>query len=492
MKKPHIIMIVADDLGWNDVSFHGSKQIPTPNIDKLASEGIILNNYYTLPTCTPSRSALMTGRYPIHTGMQSGVIEAASTWGLPLNETLLPQHLKKQGYKTHAIGKWHLGFYAKEYLPTYRGFDSFYGYYLGKSDYWTHSANESYSGLDLHDNEEPVWNQNGTYGTEIFTAKAEERIANHDSSEPLFLYVANQAVHEAMEDDPLQAPQEWIDKYKHIQHEKRRIYAAMVGYMDYGVGRIYNALRKKGILDNSILLFTTDNGGAPNGFTNNWANNFPLRGVKASLFEGGVRGAAFVYSKLFKHTGRVSNDLMHITDWLPTFVNLAGGHIPKNNIFDGFDQSNSLQKMEPSPRKEVLLNIDHQAFKNTALRVGDWKIMRAGFVGLIWGGWYPPPAGISNATTDDSIRYVEVNCGGPIPKHAGRCVLGACLFNIAKDPCEFHDVSTTYPHIFKSMMSKLGKYEASMVPPLQNQTADPMANPALHNGVWEPWVTLHH
>ncbi|XP_065663200.1 arylsulfatase J isoform X9 [Hydra vulgaris] len=289
-EKPHIILIVADDLGWNDIGFHGSKEISTPNIDRLATNGVVLDNYYVLPICTPSRSAIMTGRYPIHTGMQQDTIYGPNPYGVSLNETFLPQYLKQQGYKTYGVGKWHLGFFAKEYTPTYRGFDSYYGSYLGKGDYWNHSNTETFTGLDLHDNEKViigVFSQDGVYNTEMYTSKAISYISNHNCSEPLFLYLAFQAVHSSnSEVDPLQAPQEWIDKFSYIKHEQRRKYAAMLAYMDYGIGRVHEALNEKKMLDNSVIIFTTDNGGPSNGFNNNWANNFPLRGVKATLFEG--------------------------------------------------------------------------------------------------------------------------------------------------------------------------------------------------------------
>uniref|UniRef100_A0A7M5V5R4 Sulfatase N-terminal domain-containing protein n=1 Tax=Clytia hemisphaerica TaxID=252671 RepID=A0A7M5V5R4_9CNID len=494
-EKPNFVIIVADDLGWNDVSFHGSDQIPTPNIDKLAKEGIILNNYYVAPICSPSRSAIMTGRYPIHTGMQESTVFASDTWGVGLNETFLPEILKEQGYSTHAVGKWHVGMFAKEYTPTYRGFDSFYGYYLGKADYWDHSNNEKYWGLDLHDNLEPVWTQWGNYSTEMYTAEAEGRIHNHDQSKPLFLYLAYQAVHSANRDaDALQAPDSWIRKYNHIQHEGRRKFAAMMGYMDYGIGRVHDALVKTGMINNTVIIFTTDNGGPANGFDQNWANNFPLRGVKATLWEGGVRAAGFVHSNLLKKPGRTSMDLIHITDWVPTLVNLAGGS--SKAPFDGVDQWSCLSEGLPSAREEILLNIDNDRWMNKALRMGDWKIIQE--TGT-WDGWYAPPGVIgmenTNLVDDTYITFQSqpvVNCGEKPANVSSTCFKkpNFCLFNIIDDPCEYHDLSGKYPELLETMKKRLQFYEDSAVPPRRNETGDPRANPKLHNGVWVPWITL--
>ncbi|GFT08316.1 arylsulfatase B [Trichonephila clavipes] len=137
--KPNIILLVADDLGFNDVGVHGSTQIPTPNLNALAQNGVLLNNYYVCPVCSPSRGALMTGLYPIHTGLQRGPIPSSQPYGLPLKHIIMPQWFKKLNYATHAIGKWHLGFFRKEYTPVYRGFDSHYGYWGGKEDYYDHT-----------------------------------------------------------------------------------------------------------------------------------------------------------------------------------------------------------------------------------------------------------------------------------------------------------------------------------------------------------------
>nr|CAD7393265.1 unnamed protein product [Timema cristinae] len=228
LKKPNIIIILADDLGWNDVSFHGSNQIPTPNIDALAYNGIILNSHYVPALCTPSRSALMTGKYPTHTGMQHLVILAPEPWGLPLSEKLMPEFLKEAGYSTHAVGKWHLGFFRKEYTPTYRGFDTHYGYWNGYQDYYDHSMLATlvpYKGYDMRRDLDLDYSNQGHYSTDLFTEEAVRLIQTHDSRRPMFLYLSHLAPHAGNDDDPFQAPDEEVAKFPHIDDPERRVYA---------------------------------------------------------------------------------------------------------------------------------------------------------------------------------------------------------------------------------------------------------------------------
>lgn len=390
-QQPNIILIVADDLGYNDVSFHGSDQIPTPNIDFLGYTGIILNNYYVSPICTPTRSAIMTGRHPIHTGMQSGVIVGTQAYGLPLNETIMPQYLNKLGYRSHIVGKWHLGMYRWEYTPLYRGFESHIGYYQGCEDYYTHTyeADLSQWGLDLRRDKELLWNYTGKYSTEVFKEEAVKIINEHNKSQPLFLYLPFQAVHSGNGDSThLQAPKEYIDKFGYIQNEQRRIYAAMVSALDDAVGEVYDALKNNGILNNSIIVFTTDNGGPANGFDYNAANNYPLRGVKATLWEGGVRGVGLVHSPLLEKQGYVSEQMLHVCDWLPTFFKAAGGDTSVLKNLDGFDSWEMLSSNGAAVRSEILHNIDPDD-DSSAIRVGDYKLL-IGNVVSSWDGWYPP------------------------------------------------------------------------------------------------------
>ncbi|XP_035226426.1 arylsulfatase B-like isoform X3 [Stegodyphus dumicola] len=484
--RPNIIILVADDLGWNDLSFHGSSQIPTPNLDYLANNGIILNNYYVCPICSPSRSALMTGFYPIHTGLQHDVIYVDQPWGLPLSKILLPQYLRKLGYSTHAVGKWHLGFFRKEYTPTFRGFDSHYGYWGGKEDYFDHTQQMGEMwGLDFHHNMKSVTDALGKYSTALFTNHTVHIIKHHNSSK---------AVHSANSYATLQAPENYIKRFPNIKDKNRKIFAGMVSAMDDSVKAIVSALEAKNMLNNSIIVFTTDNGGPAAGFNNNAASNWPLRGVKATLWEGGVRGISFIWSPLLKNCGRTSMEMMHITDWLPTLYHAAGGNVSNLGKLDGYDLWDTLSFNRPSPRSEVLLNID-PINKVSALRVGNFKVIQGTVYGGQWDGWYGP-SGRENFTqtrnakssSEKLYHKAEITCG-PIPKNATSSCYPAkkpCLFDVQNDPCEYYNLAEDKPHMLDTLLKKLAEYSASAVPP-GNKPLDPQSNPKYHNYQWINW-----
>ncbi|XP_033334236.2 arylsulfatase B [Megalopta genalis] len=507
--RPHIVFILADDLGWNDVGFHGSGQIPTPNIDALAYSGVILDRYYVSPICTPSRSAIMTGKHPIHTGMQHGVLKCAEPRGLPLREKLLPQYLKGLGYSTHIVGKWHLGFYTKEFTPTYRGFDSHLGFWSGHQDYYDHSAVETpYWGLDMRRGMDPAWDLHGHYSTDVFTTEAEQLINAHNTSRPMFLYLAHAAVHSGNPYNPLPAPDQDVAKFYEITNFSRRRFAGMLTKLDDSVGRVVDALRAKGMLQDTIIVFSTDNGGAPAGFNLNAASNWPLRGGKNTLWEGGVRGVGLVWSaRWLNHHGVISSSYFHVTDWLPTLLSAAGGNPSDLRDIDGYNMWESLKKNSKGPRKAVLHNID-DIYGNAGITVGKWKLVKGTTYGGQWDGWYGPSgrdfvydvggvigstaaraiASIGFTLKADKVRSlqlkVKIDCF-PSNDTTYRCkpLEGPCLFDIEADPCEIINVASKNPSIISAIQTELAALNATAVEP-GNLPWDDKANPELWDHVW--------
>ncbi|XP_025085301.1 arylsulfatase B-like [Pomacea canaliculata] len=427
---PHIIFIIADDLGWADVNWE-DPNLHSPNLYHLAQNGIILGNSYVQPLCSPSRSALMSGYFPFHTGLQHIVILPMQKAFLPGNLTTLPQALKNVGYSTHAIGKWHLGFCNWKYTPRFRGFDSFYGYYNADEDYYNHEHQEA---LDFRFNEEVDKNASGVYSTFAFSRRAQEILEEHNTSQPIFLYLAFQAVHY-----PLEVPAIYEESYcSHIKDANRRTYCGMLAAMDEAIGNITEVLERRGYTDNMLLVFTADNGGDPTEGASNW----PLRGAKSTLWEGGTRGKGLLYSKnLFKKTGTTYNGLMHIVDWFPTFMTLAGGETPSG--IDGVSQWDAIVNDKASPRTEFVYNID-EINQNAAIRVGDWKLIQ-GSPGN-QSGWYPPPQ-LANVVTEkeDFVAWPH----------------SYSLFNINEDPLETTDVASKYPDVLAALKTRLGGMEGN-------------------------------
>ncbi|KAM0735511.1 Arylsulfatase J [Formica fusca] len=507
-RQPHIIFILADDLGWNDVGFHGSGQIPTPNIDALAYSGLLLDRYYVTPICTPSRSALMTGKYPIHTGMQHGVLKGAEPRGLPLHEKILPEYLRELGYSTHIVGKWHLGFYKKEYTPTYRGFDTHTGYWTGHHDYYDHTAVENpYWGLDIRRGMEPAWDLHGEYSTDIFTKEAVRLIDNHNSSRPMFLYLAHAAVHSGNPYNPLPAPDEEVAKFKNIFDYNRRRFAAMLSKLDQSVGQVVEALHKNGMLRDSIIVFSSDNGGPAAGFNLNAASNWPLRGVKNTLWEGGVRGTGLIWSPRLVRPGRVSRQMIHITDWLPTLITAAGGNALNLTLIDGMNLWNALSEDTESPRANILHNID-DIYGVSAITVGDWKLIQGSTYKGAWDGWYGPSGrewiydadGVISSTAGRAVTSVGLSVTTEIiwflrenamikcpPKNDSLPICKPleepCLFNVYQDPCEDNNLVKQFPTIVRKLQEELKKINNTAILP-GNLPWDSKADPNLWDHTW--------
>ncbi|XP_072140457.1 uncharacterized protein [Dermacentor andersoni] len=463
--------------GWNDVSYHGSRQIPTPNIDALAASGLILQRHYTSPDCTPSRTALLTARYPSRTAEAqrrtswtrgparrvSGVSEYGSAFAalkpsadcpfsrmyflllfmstdvgyevflpaakdaLSLRFELLPQWLKRLGYSTHMVGKWHLGYKSLEHTPTWRGFDTFFGYYNGDVRYFNHTKEyEGHCGLDFWRNvghsTQAATDLNGTYSTNAFTDEAKRIIAEHDVQKPLFLYMSHEAGHTVCSNCTVEAPKENVDHFTYIANYNRTVLAGEFfffltmedisfaaqsmrlcvhynkgsGYrkssrsgtrreiwttvgrhmnhpewgrvlllffffagayevMDRSVGELLAALQSRCMLADSLVVFASDNGGGPLASPAfefaNAGSNWPLRGVKQEVWEGGVRTPAVLWS------GRLSGSLprapsqqvVHISDWAPTLYAAAGIAYTAHELVEMPSPSSSPRAAERRP-----------------------------------------------------------------------------------------------------------------------------------------------
>ncbi|CAH0396995.1 unnamed protein product [Chilo suppressalis] len=498
---PHIVLIIADDLGWDDVGFHGSNEIPTPNIDALAYAGVVLQHHYVAPICTPSRAALMTGKYPIHTGMQHNVIYGAEPRGLPLSEKILPQYLQELGYKTHLVGKWHLGSYKKEYLPQHRGFDTHTGFITGKIDMYDHTnAERGMWGFDFRRDSATVSHDLfGKYATDVYTEEAVKLIRKHNSSAPLFLVVAHSAVHSGNPYEPIRAPEDIIAKFSHIKDRQRQKFGGVMWKLDESVGKVVEALQVNGLLQNSIILFTTDNGGAAAGFNSNAASNFPLRGVKNTLWEGGVRGVSALFSPRLVSKSRIANQRLHISDWLPTLYGVAGGDKSKLENIDGFDQWESLSNDFKSKRSSIVHNIDHE-WNIAGITVNQWKLISGTTYQGNWDGWY----NCNRRDGEYQIDLVENSYAGQAIAKLGlmpdkskmitlrdaaslKCkndtapiicnpLKAPCLFNIEEDPCEFRNLADLNPDILQQMLTELSEVNRTVVPP-NNKPIDERGNP---------------
>jgi len=357
---PNVVIILADDLGWADVGFHGS-EIRTPNLDRLATQGVRFERFYSYPLCSPTRSALMTGRSPMRLGVAYSVIRPWSSYGVPLEEHLMPQSFKAAGYSTAITGKWHLGHARASFMPNARGFDHAYGHVNGAIDYYTHIRD---GGLDWHRNGRSVREEG--YSTDLLAGEAARLIENRDRNRPLFLYLPFNAPH-----TPLQAPQALLDKYASITDPRRRTFAAMVDSLDQGVGRVLAALDKSGMADNTMVLFFSDNGGP----TGQGARNAPLRGAKNTTFEGGIRVPAILRWPARLKPG-VSSQTMTVLDLFPTLAAAAEVRPRNKRPFDGRNLWLPIRDGRAEPREDLFFVTESQYTVWYAVFHKEWKLVR--------------------------------------------------------------------------------------------------------------------
>jgi len=410
---PNLVFIMADDLGWADVAFHGGNA-PTPNLDKLAAEGLELTQHYVAPVCSPTRTGLLTGRCWSRFGVTSPQNERAMPW-----DTLtLPRALRAAGYDTCLTGKWHLGS-KPEWGPNHFGFDHSYGSLAGGVGPWNHDYKQGPFQTTWHRNEQLLAEQG--HVTDLIAEEAVTWIEKR-SDKPFFLYVPFTAVHL-----PVKEPAEWLARVPPaIERDVPRHYAACIMHLDDAVGRIVAALEKAGKRRSTLLVFTSDNGGstAENSGQNYppddypagklTGNNAPLRGKKGDLYEGGIRVPTIVSWPGSLPAGKCDTPLQ-ITDWMPTCCALAGHTPDRNPKWDGANMWPVLaEDAATAPR---LLYWTAPGLRSRAVRLGDWKLIA----------------------------------------HGSGAALRLELFNLASNPNETTDLAPKMPEKAKELQSRLAE-----------------------------------
>ena len=358
-RPPNVVLILADDLGYGDLSFQGGTDIRTPHLDALAASGVrCTSGYVTCPVCSPTRAGLLTGRYQQRFGHEfnpGNARQASAGVGLPTSETTIANVLKDAGYATGIVGKWHLG-YEPQFHPLERGFDEFFGFLGGANPYLDPSPQKN---KRFYRNREPV--EELTYATDAFTRESLAYIDRH-AEHPFFLYLSFNAVH-----GPLQASDNYLARVSDIPDERRRTYAAMLTAMDDGVGAVVDRLRALKLEENTLIFFTSDNGGIPRA---NASRNDPLSGAKGTVYEGGIRVPYVISWKGRVPAGETFAHPVNTLDILATAAAAAGAKLPTERPIDGIDLLPYVTGKNSSPPHEHLFwrfGTEH------AVRRGDYK-----------------------------------------------------------------------------------------------------------------------
>jgi arylsulfatase I/J len=488
-------MSARHDWGWANVGFHRAtptKEVVSPNFDRLCTEGVELEQHYVHNVCSPTRSSLLSGRLPYHVNVDNGEPNrynpkdpVSGYQAIPRNMTVIAQKMKEAGYATHQVGKWDAGMATKEHTPQGRGFNTSFGYFHHDNDYYKDTVGScpKYGPVtDMWSTDRPAIGQNGTgeYEERLFEDHVLNVIRNHDPSQPLFLYYAPHIVHA-----PLQVPPEYENKFSFIDDQDRRIYHAMVNFLDDVVGNITEEFQKKGMWNNTLMVVSADNGGPE--YRGGGANNYPLKGGKTSNWQGGVRVNAFVSGGMVPEEmrGKKIDQFVHVCDWYATFCYLAGvdptDHMAAEAELPPIDSLNmwdlvSGQNMT-SPRVDIVLGIQNYGKEETmsgwGLISGDYKIL----VGRVSNAGWTGPQYPNNTNPAGGITAVE-NCNE------------GCLFNIKEDPEERNNLNTTMTEVLSKMQEKLKMYFTTFFNPDRGKT-DPRACETAINeyrGFWGPWL----
>lgn len=466
---PNVVIFLVDDLGSADVGFAGGTEISTPNIDRLANQGAILDQFYVMHVCSPTRGALMTGRYPIRYGLQTGVIRPDWAYGLSLEERLLSNIFRDSGYATAILGKWHLGMFTPDYLPTRRGFDFQYGNYCGAIDCFTKMRQ---GGYDWHRNDK-VAKEEG-YSTEQLAKEAVVWVSSLEKDKPFLMYVPFNAVHA-----PLQAPERYRSQVKNIKGSRGQ-YAAMLSAVDEAIGKVTGAIDQLRGSDSTIYFFSTDNGGPAPGKT---TSNGALRAGKGTLYEGGVRSCAFVSWKGHISAGSHIREPLHVVDILPTLAKMARIEFTKGLPLDGLDFSPLLgSEVSDTVRscfkeqRPILINAEaHRG----ALRLGSWKL-------LVTRPDVPSSASADegasreNANQNDSVGEIKVDKTDTAAEQVSFVVE---LYNLSNDPGETKDLASTELIKREELLGHYRRFESQAKPALATSKKTILKTPK----VWGEW-----
>jgi arylsulfatase A-like enzyme len=423
-RRPNIIVIVSDDLGYADIGVLGCKDVPTPHIDSLARRGVrCTSGYVSHPYCSPTRAGLMTGRYQQRFGHEFNPGPATDRTpgvGLPLSETTMADRLRALGYKTGLVGKWHLGHTDEHFHPLRRGFDEFFGF-LGGS----HSYLKSGTGpIAIFRDRQEV--QEKEYLTDAFAREGVAFIERHGKAkQPFFLYWAFNAVH-----GPMEASDRYLKRFGHIEDAKRRTYAAMLSALDDAVGQGLAKLRELGLEDDTLIFFISDNGGPT---AVNASSNFPLRGVKGTTWEGGVRVPFLVQWSGKLPAGRLYDHPVIQLDILPTALAAAGASPSDDGKLDGVNLLPYLRGERPGAPHDAL----YWRFGGSlAIRMGDWKLTKT-----------------TGADAGGAVR------GGKAS------VQGALLFNLKNDIGETTDLAAKEPERLRQLAAAWEKWNSELADP---------------------------
>jgi len=428
-ERPNIVILLADDLGWADVGYHGS-DIETPNIDALAAEGVRLERLYVAPICTPTRAALMTGRDSLRLGVAYFPLMTWSNKAVSPKERFLSQEFQAAGYQTGMVGKWHLGHTLEIQAPNARGFDDYFGHLHTEVKYWEHTAPGG--GHDLQHNGKSV-RREGRYLTDVHGEEAARFIQERDRSRPFFLYVPFLAPH-----SPMEAPKELVAKYARRTDPLQRVYAAMVDSMDQAVGVILDTLESEGLTESTIVVFLSDNGGPLMA----GAQNRPLRGGKMTTFEGGVRAVGMIRWPGQLAAGHVSEQVVSVMDLYPSLARAAGVALGNQRPLDGRDQWDALSEGTSEPREGDLFFAAESPTRDTyqvAVISGRWKLIQQ----------------IDRQQTSMTVKNM--------------------LFDIEADPSEKSDVSAANPERVADLAERIRAWRA--LHPVAGQHVEIAPNP---------------